>query len=630
MGDGDGNRRVGTSRLQAAENVGDVDAAPWSIDTEENMGVVGRRGGLRRVSAEDNGRLGTATRQSRIRSESIDMLPRWNSIETGVDRPRPTGAEEQMDGFRGLGGRMSISSGAYGPVAARGSDFDSLYDMTPRAPASRHHLPVPRTATPMPSSPPPVGRPPIALSSGPPRVPSPINISSKSRSEGDEDESEDEEVDDTLGPFDARVQGRMRYDYAIKKSCVDAIMLARMHAEQLGHPLATDILHEEWRIMGTFILWSMPHQLLMPLIAGNIAKEAEMPSSPLGELFGANCDWMAHALDGSPTAPVIYSIVLCSLSPDRAAPSAREWGEVIQMLARYASLREETFEDALDIDNAFRGRSDWEDICDGKHFFLSKEQDGVRKRVRGRVEIVKQFCSALEQRLQTVAEQDMDEPLARAHAYIGYAFHLPTRWKSHQAGTSAFLLHLVHAAFQVLFKDTFGLQCYPLCFLAQPEEARLAELLLTLLADSFASTGGGFNAHPPGLNNASVDTKGWSMEKVGWFWGQHREWREKSGFWEAARIKETPILANGGVAASEPFSEASHGTQQARRDAVKMERERLEAKLSELQEKAEQARQHALQQVVVKPEVDEDVGGGAEVDEALTWMQSNVTLYKKH
>ncbi|KAF2126237.1 hypothetical protein P153DRAFT_347298 [Dothidotthia symphoricarpi CBS 119687] len=402
----------------------------------------------------------------------------------------------------------------------------------------------------------------------------------------------DEDEDPASQPFDARLRGRMRYDYALGSGCLAAVVLARIHATQLGHPLPASLSDAQWRITGRNILWSMPRILLDTLVTGNLARKYHCGNDMLVELFD-DSEW-AH--EATLIAPMVYTVILSTtgMGPGRGlSPTPDQLRLVIGMLRGYVSQHPDTFDVALQVDNAFgRVHSTENDLYQGHHHFLTATKNGVRK--------------------------PEEEPLKHALQYIGYAFNYSAREKDHMRGGSAFLMHLVKHVCQVLYPREFNLETFPLCFLAKEDEVCLAELLLTQLADSFHTTGGGFNAHPPGLNNTSAEMKDWVKEDWEGFWRDRRETRVGMGFWEQARCEEMDVLERGGMGPSEAASEGSMGTQQAMLSAVQAESKDLENASRDFDREAKQEEEavvHRLERIAAHEALE-----GPEYAEVREWM----------
>jgi hypothetical protein len=294
-----------------------------------------------------------------------------------------------------------------------------------------------------------------------------------------------------------------------------------------------------FRLVGSNVLWSMPPRVVQALAGDNLAWQAMYVDNELRDLFDEESEWM---LESSSAAPVIYMLAL--VDDMGQSPSSANLRQVIAMLRQYISHDPQDDHVVLKVDNALRGgRSSRSFVELGHHGYLGKTQDGGHGIVNGREAVVRQFCDALEKRLNALDRVVSAQiPLRRPLMYIGYAFSYAKRMASHKRGDSSFLMQLVRSVARVLWGTEYDIEAFPICFLAEEDEVRLAELILTQIADSFSWTGGGFNAHPPGINNSSAELGGVAAEDVREFWQAREQFRRNQGFWDAAREAETSEL----------------------------------------------------------------------------------------
>ncbi|KAF1951818.1 hypothetical protein CC80DRAFT_552890 [Byssothecium circinans] len=188
-------------------------------------------------------------------------------------------------------------------------------------------------------------------------------------------------------------------------------------------------------------------------------------------------------------------------------------------LLEYASSKPTFAETAVKIDGMFKANKPT-----SAYGFAAGKRSFSRSRSRER------FVG--ERRSSAVSS-----PLTHALQYIGYAIIFTVRkQQQHDGGSVNWLMHLCHSICQRLWPGVFPLEASPICFLAHEDEFRMGELLLTLIADSMYSTGGGFNVADPGLNNASADMLTSGLRKG------CREFRENQPFWEASLQEEQPLL----------------------------------------------------------------------------------------
>tara|TARA_R110002003_G_scaffold206_4_gene15780 strand:- start:5761 stop:7359 length:1599 start_codon:yes stop_codon:yes gene_type:complete len=333
------------------------------------------------------------------------------------------------------------------------------------------------------------------------------------------------------------LQGQQRYSFgnALRQGSVAVAALAYLQATQMGSAVVAGMGETKCRMLGRNILWSMPPQVLECLVGDNLAARARTEDS-LVDLFHQDSDWM---YESTTQAPIIYVLILAN--EDGCSLAASQLRKVIEVLRKYISNDHRDIDEVAAVDNALNaGRSSQRQVEQGFQRFLHKTKHGRRTVVRGRQEIVEQFCEALERRLDTTVLAGMEDvPLTRPLMYIGYALHFASRMEDHDHGESSVLIQLVRSVSRYLYGGEFELQSFPVCFLAEEDEVRLAELLLTQLANSFSWTGGGFNIHPPGMNNSSADLRDWEVGAAKDFWQQRRAFRSDQGFWHAARMTDS-------------------------------------------------------------------------------------------
>jgi hypothetical protein len=339
-------------------------------------------------------------------------------------------------------------------------------------------------------------------------------------------------------------------------------------------------------------------------VGDNFAARARTEDS-LVDLFHQDSDWMCES---TIQAPNIYVLILAN--EDGCSLAASQLRKVIEVLRKYISNDHRDIDEVTAVDNALNaGRSSRRQVEQGFQHFLQKTKHGRRTMVRGRQDIVEQFCEALERRIDTTVLAGMEDvPLTRPLMYIGYALHFASRMEDHDHGEPSFLMQLVRSVSRYLYGGDFELQSYPICFLAEEYEVRLTELLLTQLANSFSWTGGGFNIHPPGMNNSSADLRDWEVGAAKDFWQQRRAFRSDQGFWHAARMTEQHDLEErtraaeaprAGLSGSLPPSQGHYGHQQ---DTV----ESLERLVQQEQVKSRNFRTHTQQ--AVKAQLQEATG----------------------
>lgn len=318
---------------------------------------------------------------------------------------------------------------------------------------------------------------------------------------------------------------RVHYAAALKKDLILAIELSWRHVQGIDARARSSISRDSWIENSLNLLSSMPPQMLDLVISGNLAGALWGEATPelrrFQDYMGPNNDWMLQSLKD---APVIYAVSLVSRDDGGAAPTVRELREVCRYLEDYASRKPS----AVQVDNAFRspsgGRSTLFDIREGRQRFFCRIENGERRPVRGRDSIVYTFVDALEKRLSK--EADDNKQIMPPLQYIGYAFNYSKRQEQHSRGQTGFLMHLVNSICQVLWDGRYNLEPYPICYLARKEEAKCAEMLLSLMTNSFHQNGGGFNVAMLGDSNASVGMRQALHGEVEDFWEDKQAFRD--------------------------------------------------------------------------------------------------------
>ncbi|KAF1976612.1 hypothetical protein BU23DRAFT_628298 [Bimuria novae-zelandiae CBS 107.79] len=88
----------------------------------------------------------------------------------------------------------------------------------------------------------------------------------------------------------------------------------------------------------------------------------------------------------------------------------------------------------------------------------------------------------------------------------------------------------------VLLPGRFTLEAWPICFMAADDEVKCAEMLLALMTDTFASTGG-FNLTSPDLHPGG-------LELPEAFWKERVAFRKRMGFTSQNRTDQAESIAS--------------------------------------------------------------------------------------
>ncbi|PVI01240.1 hypothetical protein DM02DRAFT_727989 [Periconia macrospinosa] len=334
-------------------------------------------------------------------------------------------------------------------------------------------------------------------------------------------------VEEETGPAPIIVRhgGHFRYADALEDSLLAVIVLAWQHALSVNPGFAMDTDRQEWVFLGVAILASIPLTMLKLFVGHNLA--AALRGGYVGrfDTLRAHMEpegaWMQQ---GQGDAPVIYVVSLVSRDALGSGPTVQQLREVVRLLLEYIEGKAS----AIVVDNAIRSPKGREtlalDIQAGTQKYLCKTKDGRRVPSANRREVIRIFANALGERL--ALEDDETRHIHPPLQYVGYAFNFAKREAQHQTGESNYLMHLVNSICQVLYPATFNLEAHPICYLAEEKEVPFAELLLSLVTNTFYTTGRGFNIATPGLSNASADMKYVMHGEAVEFWKARQAFRD--------------------------------------------------------------------------------------------------------
>jgi hypothetical protein len=152
----------------------------------------------------------------------------------------------------------------------------------------------------------------------------------------------------------------------------------------------------------------------------------------------------------------------------------------------------------LAIDNTSRETSSSkEDIARGRHFFLCSKGENGRSRSQVRVSIIEKFCNAVQARLQQVPTKLRDEPDSRALSYSGYAASVAKRTAAHESDNTSYLMGLLSSVFRY-HKFAFEWDDFITSYAVNADEARIGEMLINGLAQSYSDSSWDVAVHPAG------------------------------------------------------------------------------------------------------------------------------------
>ncbi|KAF1959039.1 hypothetical protein CC80DRAFT_490019 [Byssothecium circinans] len=375
-------------------------------------------------------------------------------------------------------------------------------------------------------------------------------------------------------------KGVFRYDKAWQQNSLMVVMLAWQHLKQLGHKLCIDLRESDWRLLCLSILHSMPIGVKHTLMRGSVDTHfrSDAFQSRLERPTSRPSHWMRES---KKDAPMIYAISLTD--ENGRSPTSNELRQIIPVARRYAQVGLDFVDDAVEIDNILRENADKRSTRDhlmaDLPFFLTRTENNIRRRVQGRIDTLLRFCDELERRLNKVPVEAQDLPWYRALLYIGYAFNFANRQKQHASGSTNWLMHLVHSICFWLFGAKYSLKNSPICFMAEHAEVKVAETLLTLVSDSFARSGGGFNIAMPGLSNAGADMTDKTTDFVNNFWSQRVDFRVKMEYWNTDEVNaEVKAI----IASAEPDQPASLDVPNTQRGLLSTAKARIETVTAEV------------------------------------------------
>jgi hypothetical protein len=259
-----------------------------------------------------------------------------------------------------------------------------------------------------------------------------------------------------------------------------------------GRSVGTNMEELKFLKIAMILLATMPHKLVKTLVSGSLPHAVVTLKDE--ELLA-----MYNVKDGSWSkrsdyhfAPGVYCKHL--VNQKGLSPTPNEFRRVIACLRSYISGGSKT---AKDVDNALgRNQSARQDVDKGAHFYLNGSKTRVTMTIT--------FCQALENRLDKIPSEEQDDPLKIPLKYVGYSKHINKRQKGHEGGRSNWLMMLVQAALRVEDLPGYDMHIYPVCFLANPREAPISEVLISVVTNSFYDTGGGFGVYQSGIKVSSA------------------------------------------------------------------------------------------------------------------------------
>ncbi|KAF2430223.1 hypothetical protein EJ08DRAFT_679285 [Tothia fuscella] len=272
------------------------------------------------------------------------------------------------------------------------------------------------------------------------------------------------------------------------------------------------------------ILASITTPILLPLMGGNLARVShdDPATAQLLKEFASRSKKPI-------LQPGIYVRLL--VDPQGLSPTPNELLNVVEYLREYALMTGDIdITEFVQIDemvgNAWRAA----DTRQGKMRYLSSATSTLpTKPSKSRFNALLNFCNALESCLVAIPNASVDEPLTSPLAYVGYARDAAARNDQHHDHKSSnFLMDLTEATCMHLFNRRYRMKRHIVALLCDLTQAQSAEVLITVIANAYADTGGGF-AHHSAAESAE------SAKKV-----TSEEWAKFSRY----ILRHTPFLAN--------------------------------------------------------------------------------------
>ncbi|KAF7569283.1 hypothetical protein A1F97_02588 [Pyrenophora tritici-repentis] len=159
------------------------------------------------------------------------------------------------------------------------------------------------------------------------------------------------------------------------------------------------------------------------------------------------------------------------------APTPNEFKKVTKRLLDYVSGKFRSFVAASELDNIrATTKSCAKDIQNGHHWCLEGSQQRAMQ--------VMTFCTALNDRIGQLPDDQLDKPFPKSFKYVGYALSVTRCLQQHVTVDTSWFHHMVQAAFRVAVEDgKYRFESHPVCFLVE-HESRIAEPLTSVIADS--------------------------------------------------------------------------------------------------------------------------------------------------
>ncbi|RDI88895.1 hypothetical protein Vi05172_g1041 [Venturia inaequalis] len=323
---------------------------------------------------------------------------------------------------------------------------------------------------------------------------------------------------------------------------------------------------------GWNVLAATPTPMLCALAAGDLPRMVARRDPAVLE-----CINMFKRTKALEKCPCIYLISLCNSQGE--GPTAREWTEIAYHLMQYAQVdRHDKYLTDLAFEVDCIGHPDHKTKraknLYQRRYLKSKDDQTVGKNMPSptKVNRMRKFSGAQTSRANKVAKSDWDTK--RLHGfYGGYALSPRSRWHSHKASPSSYLMAATYAVCEVKWPGRYQLQEFAISPIVDPDDASYGEIIISAIAGCMYDTGEGFNIADPGDSVHSINTMN--------IW--HRRWVD---IWVA---QHSPYYANI-IEQTRIIHDENEESEQAREDVkpLKQEMEELKRLKETTEEKAEE------------------------------------------
>jgi hypothetical protein len=143
--------------------------------------------------------------------------------------------------------------------------------------------------------------------------------------------------------------------------------------------------------------------------------------------------------------------------------------------------------------------------------FKGQAKVKVHALVEEHIREILHFCDYLEKRLDNVSRDDWTKPLRYPLVEVGYSNRSIKRLENHSAHIgSNYVMNLMESIADVIHHhlngDFFCIEQAIIYLIWMPEQAEIAEIGWTKLAEGYTGNGGGFSHYPAGRSNYSAQT----------------------------------------------------------------------------------------------------------------------------